>query len=712
MSGSLDGGVKLWEVSTGREVKTFSHESAVFSVSFSPDGKHIVSGESSGKIGLWDISSDKEVKILKGHEGPVYSVSFSPDGDYVVSGGADKKVKLWDIKKGKEIRTYEGHKEVVTSVSFSPDGRFILSSSRDSTFKLWLVNSDLDRNLMIATFVERRGFANSVSFSPDGKLIASAVSHGECKISLWETGVDAKVRKLRGGRDVISSISFSSDGKYIVSAGFTVRLWDITNASEIKAFKGHSGEVLSVSFSPDGKYIASVGLDNKVKLWDVNNGEEVKKFEGDKFFEISFSPGYRYIAAGGLWGITFWEVSSGRELATFIGFTDGEWVVITPEGYFNTSQNGTRHLNVRVRDSVYSMDKFYEKFYNPVYVASILRGEQVKAYADIRKGVLPPPEVTIIFPQSNMEFETDTITIIVSAKDVGGGIDEVRLYHNEKVVGEDVRGIKLISSGNEVIKYYSVRLVDGINTFRAIGYSKDRTESEPYEVSVKFSSVSKDISLYVFSVGINEYKNSSLNLNYAKPDARAIAEFFKQTGSELFNRVETMEIYNSEATKDNIISRLGQLKETNPRDVVIIYLAGHGETIDDKWYFIPHEVIRPEREDEVKSNGISSDEFSRLISGIKAQKVLVLIDACKSGAMLIAFRRALEDRRALLQLSRATGIHVIAASTREQFATEVKDLGHGVFTYTILERLKGKASGGTKIVTVRKLMAYVEEAIA
>ena len=69
----------------------------------------------------------------------------------------------------------------------------------------------------------------------------------------------------------------------------------------------------------------------------------------------------------------------------------------------------------------------------------------------------------------------------------------------------------------------------------------------------------------------------------------------------------------------------------------------------------------------------------------------------------------LEDRKALSQLSRSTGPHVVAATTTDQFAAEVKDLGHGVFTYTLLEGLKGKAAGGSDTVTVLKLMGYIEE---
>ena len=96
---------------------------------------------------------------------------------------------------------------------------------------------------------------------------------------------------------------------------------------------------------------------------------------------------------------------------------------------------------------------------------------------------------------------------------------------------------------------------------------------------------------------------------------------------------------------------------------------------------------------------------------IGAQKVLVLIDACKSGSAMLAFAsRGVEDRKAMAQLARATGTHVVAASTKDQFAAEVKELGHGVFTYTLLEGLSGKADGSPKdgTVTVRELLTYVE----
>ncbi|NIM16736.1 MAG: hypothetical protein GTO45_32505, partial [Candidatus Aminicenantes bacterium] len=85
----------------------------------------------------WDGTSGKEVRTFKGHEGYVMSVSFSPDGTHLLSGSSDQTVKLWDRTSGKEVRTFKGHSDWVRSVSFSPDGTHLLSGSSDKTVKLW-----------------------------------------------------------------------------------------------------------------------------------------------------------------------------------------------------------------------------------------------------------------------------------------------------------------------------------------------------------------------------------------------------------------------------------------------------------------------------------------------------------------------------------------------------------------------------------------------
>jgi uncharacterized caspase-like protein len=68
--------------------------------------------------------------------------------------------------------------------------------------------------------------------------------------------------------------------------------------------------------------------------------------------------------------------------------------------------------------------------------------------------------------------------------------------------------------------------------------------------------------------------------------------------------------------------------------------------------------------------------------------------------------RGYEDRKVMKQLVRSTGTYVMSASTDKQYAAEVKELGHGILTYTVLEGLQGKA--GEKKVTVESLIQYVK----
>ncbi|MDZ8228017.1 MAG: ribosome assembly protein 4, partial [Nostoc sp. ChiVER01] len=106
------------------------------------DGKTLASGSDDRTIKLWDISTGKAIKTLTGHSSWVYSVVFSPDGKTLASGSGDKTIKLWDVSTGKAIKTLTGHSSGVYSVVFSPDGKTLASGSDDKTMILW----DLDFN--------------------------------------------------------------------------------------------------------------------------------------------------------------------------------------------------------------------------------------------------------------------------------------------------------------------------------------------------------------------------------------------------------------------------------------------------------------------------------------------------------------------------------------------------------------------------------------
>jgi WD40 repeat protein len=269
---SSDNIVQLWDISSGKEIKTLKgHRNSVNSITFSPNGKTLASASSDNTVKLWDINSGREITSFIGHKNSVNSISFSPDGKTLASASSDNTVKLWDISSGKEIKTLKGHIDSVNSLSFSPDGKILASASSDNTVKLWDINSGKE----ITTMKGHTNFVSSVSFSPDGKIIASASSDNTLK--LWDIDSGKEITTMKGHTGSVSSVSFSPDGKTIASASWdkTVKLWDIKSSREIQTFKGYTEFVWNVSFSPDGARLYSEST-NEVKVWNMNNNEEIQ----------------------------------------------------------------------------------------------------------------------------------------------------------------------------------------------------------------------------------------------------------------------------------------------------------------------------------------------------------------------------------------------------------------------------------------------------
>ncbi|MEH2306098.1 WD40 repeat domain-containing protein [Nostoc sp.] len=242
------------------------HANSVNSISFSPDGKMLASSSADNTVKLWDTTTGKEIKTLTGHTSWVYGISFSPDGKMLASASDDKTVKLWDTTTGKEIKTLTGHTSWVYGISFSPDGKMLASASGDKTVKLW--NPTTGKEIKTLT-----GHTNSVlgiSFSPDGKMLASASR--DKTVKLWNPTTGKEIKTLTGHTDWVYGISFSPDGKMLASASGdkTVKLWNPTTGKEIKTLTGHTNWVYGISFSPDGKMLASASGDNTVRLWRLD----------------------------------------------------------------------------------------------------------------------------------------------------------------------------------------------------------------------------------------------------------------------------------------------------------------------------------------------------------------------------------------------------------------------------------------------------------
>ena len=272
-SGSRDGTVTLWDVATGRDVEIFGpHALGVNVVSFSRDGMLLASGSHDRTVKLWDVETGTSIasRFTYGCGGQVYSVSFSPDGAILASGDANG-VLLWSPATGDQISTPAGFASWVYSVSFSPNpNSSVLAFGSDFGAKLWEVAT----HTPIAT-LGNASKVDSVSFSLVEPILATA-GKDQDQVTLWDLLTREKIGTLAGQDVFIESISFSPDGT-ILAAGTrnnTVKVWDVATHTPLATLEGHTGKgvsgVTSVSFSLDGTLLASGSdHDGTVLLWDL-----------------------------------------------------------------------------------------------------------------------------------------------------------------------------------------------------------------------------------------------------------------------------------------------------------------------------------------------------------------------------------------------------------------------------------------------------------
>jgi WD40 repeat protein len=210
--------IKLWDVASGRELRTFKGRGIVLmgmsanSLAFSPDGRTLAAGLSDNTIRLWDVANGRELRTLKGHKDQIYFIAFSPDGRTLASASPhdqENSIKLWDVASGRELRTLTGH--AAYSVAFSHDGRTLVSGSIDRKITLWDVASGRE----LPMFTKTRYQVNSVAFSPDGRTLASGSNDGTI---LWSV-TDGTIQARYIGMGELGSIALDGKGLPISVSG-------------------------------------------------------------------------------------------------------------------------------------------------------------------------------------------------------------------------------------------------------------------------------------------------------------------------------------------------------------------------------------------------------------------------------------------------------------------------------------------------------------
>ncbi len=323
--------LQLWDVTSGERKTVLSgHASNINAIAFSPDGKTLVSGGGSQLL-VWNARTGAQTGEINGHLRNGWRIAFTPDGSTLASVvGGRPTVHLWDVANGQHKATLMGARihDWISDIAFSPDGSTLAGGSG---WHIWLWDVENKHLEAVVKGFTGNGVSGggirAIAFSPDGRFLASGSGHTDMKIQIWYGGRTHKAT-LTGHKDAITSIAFNPDSRTLASGSSdrTVRLWDIISETHIITLTGHTDGVNAVAFSPDGQTLASGSRDTTIRLWDAVTGMHKATLMGHihSVESVAFSPDGLMLATGGSWNdktVRLWDVETGIQQITLTGHT-------------------------------------------------------------------------------------------------------------------------------------------------------------------------------------------------------------------------------------------------------------------------------------------------------------------------------------------------------------------------------------------------------
>lgn len=696
-----------------------------------PNGKWVARTKVDSVVVLMNIETGKVERVFEGHSKAVLSVDFSEDGEYMLSASGDRTIKMWSVSTGELIRTYRGHGELVFDARFSSDNIFIVSGSWDATLRIW--NTETGKLHSYVDIEEASPFR--VDFTPYD-LYAISSDLGD-NLKLYEVDAAKEFRSIIGHTAIVTDIAFSPDSRLMATSSLDgkVKVWDLLSGMLVRKLSGHTSGVFSLAYHPNNNLLISGSNDRTIKVWDLSTGKVIKNLTGHSAGVTSLSvskDGKRLVSCTKDGETKVWDLENLKELYTYIQIDRSTWLSKTPSGYFDGSPDALKQINYVSGTEVIPVSALFEKYYTPNLIKRLQAGEHFNAEADDIKALIqsaPSIQIGIIEDAADTYLNTDTIVwfkekmqLALNVTDNGRGVEEIRVFNNGKLIQNNVLTEKSIRAGKKHSITVEVPVGAGENKITAVALNKDRTESLPVSMNVYYDGIESEIDLYILSIGINKYLNPTYELGYAVDDAKAYNKRVKNSASAIFNHVEEVFIKDTDADKAGIEKAFADMAaKAGPEDVFIFYYAGHGamgmnrETREKTFFIIPYDVTNMYGDyNLLAEKGVSSGELLSYSKQIKAGKQMFILDACQSGGALEAFNSRGADReKAIAQLARSTGTFFLLASGAVQYASEAKELGHGLFTYAILEGLDGSADGGSKDnkITANELKGYVEDRV-
>ncbi len=685
---------------------------AVWDLALAPDGHTLFSCGRDSTAKSWDLTTGESIRMFKS-ENPTLITALDLDhtGTYLVLGDMAGRLIVWNARSGVQYYSAPAHQKYITDVAITPDGKTVVTAGRDDRIRLW----NLDDGVPLREIRAEMLWVQAVAVSPDGALIAAAGQDG--RIAMWRTADGSAVGVLGTHSRFARCLLFSDDGRYLFSSGADgrIKVWDMETRALFRDIELDQGYAHTLDLNRSQEKLLVGRMNGTMEIWDWRRRLVHRKLPAESYgtMRAVFDENAgRMISAHTSGAVKIWRGDDATLLLDLVGFSDGQWLSFTPDGYYDCSAFGDRYVRWRKGQQLYPLERYADIYKRPSVIEDVLKGGYTPEGSMER--IIEPPTARMVAPRDEQLFafgsEPLEIVVEVEARDETR-VERVQLLRNGRLLSADqMLSRQVLARSDTLLRVrYRIAVLPGRNSIEAVAMNAARVRSAAARASISVETDRQENpSLYVLAVGADKYAPAYPDLQFASVDAATLADEFVRQEGGMYTRVYTRTLTNSEATKENVFSTLKSFDAVGPQDVLLLFFSGHGVRERDakgrtRYYYLPSGVTRST----LRERGMAWDDFSQQIAGLDAGRVILLLDACHSGDV----SGGASNEKVASSLSGDVGI-VFTSSSGNEFSYEDRSWGHGAFTRALLDGLRGKADfTGDKVVDWSELQLYVSTAV-
>jgi WD40 repeat protein len=470
-------------------------------------------------------------------------------------------------------------------------------------------------------------FVKGIALDPSGSRLVTSDSYGIVKI--WDQGDHGgacrKTRASFSARGTIDPAALTPDDVgFLVESGFRHLDWNPTR---------------SLVFNSDGKYFATGSWDGTIRIW-TREGSLIRSCADNHspVQDLSFSSDGRllFFVAGDA-RIEILNIGNGQR-ATIL-CTEKEWLLYTPDGFWDSSTNGGELLAMVQGTTAWNIDQFAVRNNRPDIILErmgctdqdLLQHYRSQHEKRLRRLGLKEstmgadgadaPEAMVL--ASRQEDRSVTVDVQLTGgradlKSYNIWVNDVPLFGalGRPLTGRTrtIQEAILLNPGRNKIEVGCANAL-GIDAFRSVVYAR-------WEGTA-------DTRLYYIGFGVSRYENVN-SLEYAAKDSGDLEKLFKSMEGKGYSQVIARSWVDDQVSAQNIRSAKALLKDARPQDTLVLFVAGHGVHDTDRestYYFLtPNTDLK-----NLSGTAVSFDFLEDLLQGVAPRNKLFLMDTCESG---------------------------------------------------------------------------------